>query len=179
MLSQSVPALPMSCTHRGFSLVETVVAVSLMAVVLIGIAQLITLAVEHGGSARTQTMALVLAGQKLEQLRALTWILDGSGTPVSDYSTDTTIAPEAAAGGTGLSPGGALDRDAVGYVDYVDRDGLQIAGDLSGKTSYVRRWSIGLLAGDPNTLVIQVIVAPVPSDRGRVRLMTAKTRKTL
>ena len=41
----------------------------------------------------------MLAAQKVEQLRGLTWGYDLEGTPVSDVSTDTSVSPEAAVGG--------------------------------------------------------------------------------
>ena len=68
---------------RGFSLLETVVATGLLAGALAALGQMFAISVANNRTARSGSYATVLAGQKMEQLRGLTWGFDTSGTPDS------------------------------------------------------------------------------------------------
>jgi len=172
-----------------------------MSVALVGLAQLFALSTSANTNARTNTYAALLAQQKMEQLRGLTWGYDILGLPVSDYATDTSAAAAvsgcAASGGgsaTGLapSPWGTLQQNTAGWVDYVDRNGCVLGGGGAAPagTVYTRRWSVEPLPSNPNnTLILQVLVTR-RRDRGaadannvarmndEARLMSVKTRKT-
>ena len=155
-----------SSSNAGFSLVETMVAVTLMAGAIATLAQLFALSTRTNVSSHYTTYAAVLAEQKLEELRGLSWGFDTQGLPVSDTATDTTVSPEKPSGGTGLkpSPTAALQQDTAGYVDYVDAFGTKVQQGAGGNQTsssvvYTRRWSITPLPTNPNnTLVIQVLV---------------------
>jgi hypothetical protein len=171
------------------------VATVLMAIGLVVLAQMFAMATSSNVSSRSNTFTTVLAGQKMEQLRALTWGFDMSNLPVTDTTTNTAVVPETSVGGTGLapSPDTALKENTPGYVDYVDAFG-QIVG-TGGATPpnnavYTRRWSIEPLPTNPNnTIIIQVLVTPIrnrgQADLGNVgrlpdeaRVVTVKTRKS-
>ena len=78
----------------GFSLIEVIVSVGLLAVVSLGVAELFAAATDATVSAKEQTTTAILAGQKMEQLRGLAWGFEpGSGLPVSDTTTDLTLDP--------------------------------------------------------------------------------------
>jgi prepilin-type N-terminal cleavage/methylation domain-containing protein len=179
---------------RGFSLIEVLVASSLMTLATIGLAHLSINSIRVNRVARSTTFAIVLASQKMAQLQALTWAADSAGAPVSDTSTDTTVAPEASAGGTGLaaSPSDALVANTLGYCDFLDAYGQPLGGGTTPPrtTAYVRRWAIEALS-TADTVMIQVWVTPVgirPSaavvgrNGGRhpeeARLVVLKTRKS-
>jgi type II secretory pathway pseudopilin PulG len=187
-----VPSL--SRDESGFSLAETMVAVGLLATALVTLAQLFGISTRGNITAKNTTYAAVLAEQKLEELRALTWGFDSDGLPVTDNTTNTAVDPEQPAGGTGLdpSPSTALQENTIGYVDYVDQFGNKVG--TGGQTPpdqaiYTRRWSISPLPTNPNnTLIIQVLVTRHrvrgSADQGAVarlpeeaRLVTVKTRK--
>jgi hypothetical protein len=176
--------------------VETLVAVSLMATAIVTLAQLFALSTRTNVSSHYTTYAAVLAEQKMEELRALSWGFDTQGLPVSDTSTNTTVTPEQSTGGTGLKPSAAsaLAEDTPGYVDYIDAYGKKVSGGAAGgglpqHTVYIRRWSITPLPTNPNnTLVIQVLVTRNQdrgdADQGNVgrlpeeaRMITVRTRK--
>jgi len=173
----------------GFTILEVVLALVLLAGALSGVARLLTVSFAAARQARTQTSTTLLAVQKLEQLRSLTWAVDESGSPQSDLGTDLSVDPPAG-GGTGLqaSPGNALAQNLPGYVDHLGSRGEWVGAGASVPAGavYTRRWSIEPLAEDPaDTLVLQVVVTAAPrsgaaADRlpGDARLTTVVTRKS-
>jgi len=178
----------------GFSLAETMVAVGLLATALVTLAQLFGISTRGNIASRNTTYAAVLAEQKLEELRSLTWGFDGDGLPISDTTSNTAVNPETPTGGRGLEPSPitALQENTSGYVDYVDQFGNKVGtGGTTGPGDaiFTRRWSITPLPTNPNnTLIIQVLVtrnkARGAADEGAVarlpeesRLVTVKTRK--
>lgn len=170
------------------------IALGLMATALVTLAQMFGLSTRSNVSSRNTTYAAVLAEQKMEELRALTWGFDSAGLPLSDATTNTAVSPETPTGGRGLdpSPQSALQENTSGYVDYVDGYGNKVGTGSTappGDAVYTRRWSITPLPTNPNnTLIIQVLVTKNRSrgaaDEGAVarlpeeaRLVTVKTRK--
>jgi prepilin-type N-terminal cleavage/methylation domain-containing protein len=180
--------------ERGFSLVEVLVATAVLSVALVSLAQLFAIATKANTSSRSTTIAAVLAEQKMEQLRSLTWGFDTIGLPFSDISTDLSVVPETPIGGPGLSPSpaGTLSQNTTGFVDYVDAFGRWVGTGAQppAGTIYIRRWSVEPLPTNPNnTLVLQVLVtrnrARGAADDGAVsrlpdeaRLVSLKTRKS-
>jgi prepilin-type N-terminal cleavage/methylation domain-containing protein len=181
---------------RGFSLVETLVATTIMTVALASLAQLFLISTKANQSARLTTNASVLAQQKMEQLRGLMWGFDMIGLPLSDTTSDLTVVPEQPQGGPGLtpSPDGALRNNFDGYCDFLDGSGQSLGGGTAAppNTVYVRRWSIEPLPTNPNnTLILQVMVTrwrergvadTETAGEGRrlpdeARILSVKTRK--
>ena len=186
----------------GFTLIEVMVAVGLLVVALVTLAQLFAISTRTNQGARYSTSTAILAEQKMEQLRGLAWGFDMLGLPLSDLTTNvaafepTGACGEASTGaGVGLqpSPGGTLATNTDGYVDFVDINGCGLGGGTTAPagTIYIRRWSIEPLPTNPNnTLVLQVLVTR-RTDRGNeasagsvmrlpeeARLISVKTRKT-
>lgn len=181
---------------RGFSLLEVLVAMSIVTVGVAALAQLSIVAIRAADGAKTTTTAAVLAQQKMEQLRGLAWGIDALGMAVSDTTTDI-VSGGSSADGPGLSPSPAdcLRQNTPGYYDFVDGSAHSLGGgpvQPSGAV-YVRRWSVTPLPANPEqTLVLQVIVSRV-RDRsmadaadssafrrpGEARLVSVKTRKTV
>lgn len=124
--------------HEGFTLLETVFALSMLLIVAAGIMPLGLMAVkttENQGHLAARTTEY--AQDKLEQLIALSY---------SDSTTDTRVFPANDTGGTGLAIGGSADVNAPAkdYVDYLDIDGnLMDAKDGEPKNWYYKRvWEI-------------------------------------
>jgi type II secretory pathway pseudopilin PulG len=178
---------------RGFSIIEVLMATALLVTAVASLAQLFALSTQRNTSAKNTTFAALLAQQKMEQLRSLTWGFDTLGLPTTDTTTDTTKYPETA-GGTGLSPSpvNTLQQNVVGYVDYLDAKGQLLGGATAVPPTtavYIRRWMIEPLPTNPNnTIVIQVLVTR-HRDRGtadggsvtrlpdEARVISVKTRK--
>ena len=180
--------------ERGFSLLEVLVASTLLTVGVLALGQLFALSTTSNTASKNTSYATGLAEQKMEELRALAWGFDKDGLPLSDTTSDTTVSPETTTGGAGLtpSPSTALQQNTKGYVDYIDKFGKKTGtGDVipPDDAVYTRRWSIEPLPTNPNnTLIIQVLVTPYrnrgQADQGNVnrlnneaRLITVKTRK--
>jgi len=185
-----------SKSESGFSLVETIVATGLLAGAVVVLGQMFAIAMADNTSARTGTFAAVLAEQKMEQLRGLTWGFDIIGLPLTDTTSNIALPIQSAAGGPGLSPSPAdsLRSNVNGYVDYVDQFGQIIGGGTTvpGQALYIRRWSVEPLPTNPNNTVILQVVVTRSRNRGiadseegstrrlrdEARLMTVKTRKS-
>lgn len=148
---------------------EMLVAVSLMAVTVAGLAQALVAASRANRAAYAMSVATLLARQKMEQLRGLQWSVDAAGVPHSDD-------------GLRPSPDDALDRNSAGYCDFADASGhpLDCSESPPDAAIYARRWSIDPLPENPaNTLVVQVTVtaAGVAHSPDAVHLVTVRTRK--
>ena len=134
--------------QRGFSLVETLVALGLLMVVAMGVLPLAVLTFRisenHG---HLLARATEYAQDKLEQLMALSY---------GDVVTDTRLFPAVTTGGTGLTPGGSVSTSApaTGYVDYLTMEGGLLPSTVDGSAPagwyYQRVWSIEEIgAADP------------------------------
>ena len=173
--------------EEGFSLVEVLVASAILMTGLIAVAQMFVTSTNQNMSSRRVTTTAVLAQQKIEQLRALTWGFDDFGLPVSDFASDIAVTPPTSAAGVGLqaSPANTLTASTPGYVDYLDAYGAWVGTGTTPPANaiYVRRWSISPLPTNPNnTLVFQVLVGRISpsgplSDLGRQ--VSLKTRKSI
>jgi type II secretory pathway pseudopilin PulG len=182
-----------SRAEAGFSIVEVLVATGILATALVALAQLFAIAQASNGAARSSTLTMILAEQKLEQLRALQYTFDRVGLPVQDTTTDLAVYPPAATGGKGLSPhtDNTLQANTNGYVDYLDHYGRTLGGGtvIPENTAFIRRWSVEPLPTNPNNVVILQVLVTRQRDRGtgdagsvsrgaqEARLMTIKSRK--
>lgn len=159
--------------EHGFSLIEAMVAATILSVALVSLADLLVLSTRTNMASRNTTRAVILAEQKMEQLKALAWAVDDGGGAVGDVGSNLAaftgtaacagVATGAAVGLT-PSPPGALDANVDGYVDYVDAQGCGLGGGVvppAGST-HIRRWSIMPSDAGADTLVLQVRV----TDRG-------------
>lgn len=85
---------------NGFSLIEVLLAVLLMGSALSGLGHLIVLAVRANASARASTMAVALATQKMEELRAgVDWEPIGGSIQVSVAGFSDTLDDRGAPAG--------------------------------------------------------------------------------
>jgi Tfp pilus assembly protein PilV len=134
--------------ERGFSLVETLIATSLLAGALTTLAQFVSAGVQSGAAARARMFTALMAEQKLEQLRALPW------------------------------PAIAVAAAATDYLDGSGIERCSAAIAPCGEAVYVRRWSITPAGFSTGVLIIEVDVRPIGKGHGSTTLVTARARMT-
>lgn len=123
--------------EHGFSLLETLVAVALVAVALSALAHLLAVSIHANARARRSSIASVLAQDKIEELR----------------SQAASLAPQ---------PAASLDANTPGLCDFLDEHGRPLGtGSVPPDgTVFVRRWSITPVSADPGgSVLLQVAVA--------------------
>ncbi len=179
-----VPRRVPSGGEKGITLLDALVATAILVTVTTGVAGLLTWSTRAVAAAGTETTAVWLAQQKLEQLAALEWSVDEAGLARSDDTTSVAVDPMRASGpGLRPSPGSAADVNTPEYVDFVGSDGSW-RGDTAlprPGAAFVRRWSVVPLAGDPlHTLVITVSVRPLSeASRGSRLVSSGATLQTV
>ena len=125
-------------SERGTTLIETIIATSLLLVVMIGLlsmAALATMYTENHGHLEARTTEY--AQDKMEQLLALVY---------TDAVSNTVIFPAGPTGGTGLAVGGGTDTAAPvnGYVDWLAQNGDLLGGGTAPPADwfYERVWQV-------------------------------------
>jgi prepilin-type N-terminal cleavage/methylation domain-containing protein len=176
--------------ERGFTLIEVLIAMFLLAAVALLLADLTCRAVNVTDRARRQALMATMAVERIEQLKGLTWGL-GEATaaaPVSDTGTDLSgPSPSSGGGGLGTSPLDALVVSQPGYADFADRRGNWMGAGASppAGAAFVRRWRIARVPATADCLAIEVLVDVVDDVARRagkptvaaVRVTTVKARK--
>jgi prepilin-type N-terminal cleavage/methylation domain-containing protein len=169
----------------GFSLMETLVSIAILSAVSLSVAQLFSISMLANRNAKLQTSTVLLATEKMEQLKGLTWGFDatGLGLPLTDTTTNLSNRPSTSDGsGLNPSPSGTLQNNTPGYVDYLDSFG-NWAGNGSTppeNAAYIRRWSIEPLPTNPNnTLILQVFVTSPKAEALFERMPTGTLRPRL
>jgi len=162
-------------SDAGFSLLEMMVALTLLAVVSAGVLPLAivaTTASENQG--HLSSRAAEYAQDKLEQLMALSF---------NDSISDTRVFPAEDTGGTGLTVGGSIDpaSPVAKYVDYLDAQGALIPSATGAPPTgwyYQRLWQVSVPAG--RTKLKQITVrATVRNGFGNSPLRPRATLTTL
>jgi prepilin-type N-terminal cleavage/methylation domain-containing protein len=165
----------------GFTLIEVLVATCLLAVVALGLVDLLIRASIATMTSRRQTVGTALALERLDELRGLTWGVGSADAPTvaSDLTTDLSGATSSKAGtGLGVSPPNALDSDIEGWVDYADEHGAWLGRRTPAPAGavFVRRWSVAPLVSAPDARVLQVRVEAraIPAGAAQVRREVAR-----
>ena len=135
--------------QRGFTLVETIVATTLLAGALVALAQFVGAGVQSGAAARARSASTQIAGQKMEQMRAMSW---------------AAIA--------------AMPADSTEYLDSSGNQRCPGASAPCGDAVYVRRWTVAPSTFSADVLIIAVEAQLVGKGHGRATLATARGRMT-
>jgi prepilin-type N-terminal cleavage/methylation domain-containing protein len=126
---------------KGFSLVEVLVAMALLAVAGLGLVELLNISGIAARDSRVDAIATMAAESKIAELRA---------DPATFF-------------------GGSLNANSGGYSDFITADGaLAGTGSPSPRSAvYLRRWAVSPAPLDPNTLVLQVVATRVGQPSAR------------
>jgi hypothetical protein len=162
-------------SENGFSLLETVFALSLLLVVALGLLPLgivATTTTENQGHLTARTTEY--AQDKLEQLLALAY---------NDTTSDTRVFPATDVDGSGLTEGGSSDPAAPVdlYVDYLDINGTLLPSDDGVEPAgwfYKRVWSISEAAMNLKQVTVTAISRSAVGGVGRVPQSTVAALKT-
>jgi type II secretory pathway pseudopilin PulG len=163
--------------ERGFSLIEAVIAMSVLAAGTLSVAQLSIASARANAVAQESGVAQRAAREKLEQLQALAWTSDAAVLPVTDRSSDVSWTPPRASGGSGLgaSPSDTLLSNVSGYCDFLDANGQWMAAGVRAPSgaAWVRRWSIQPFDSLADTLILQVLVVSARASDARQAVAAA------
>jgi prepilin-type N-terminal cleavage/methylation domain-containing protein len=149
------PRVALNGRMRGFSLLEVLVATTIVTVGVGALAQLVALTTQTERHAKQMTTAAVLAQEKIEEL-----------------------LPDAAVSAA-ASPPDALSHNVDGYADFADAVGRVLGAGPTAPagSAYLRRWSIDHLAnGSKGTWIVQVLVTDLRS-RTVTHFVSAKMGK--
>jgi len=162
--------------QRGFSLIETMIALSILLIAslsLLPLGVVATTTTENHG--HLEARVTEYAQDKLEQLMALAY---------GDSITDTRVFPAADVGGSGLTLGGSSDPEAPVnfYVDYLDIDGTLFppAAGVPATWFYRRVWSVEAepLIGQLKRITVTATVRLPVGRLGRIPRSTLISLKT-
>jgi Tfp pilus assembly protein PilV len=163
---------------QGVSLIETMIAVLISLIGVFGLAQVVFLSmVQNKNQGAEVTRATIYAQDKIEKLLSLDYA-SCTQSPSSQPATCNTTNISAGNWTMGLYAGGQVtpvvadcptSGNSVGYIDFLDTNGLQVPGATpatscaaiaSSAVSYIRMWQVTTLAstGGPEMREIMVSV---------------------
>jgi hypothetical protein len=154
-------------SDEGTTLIETMVALGVLAVAVAGLLGVVTLTAKlTEDQGHLAARATEYAQDKMEQLLALKY---------GDTTTNTAVFPASLAGGTGLTVGGSANPNvpAAGYVDWLDVNGnlLVSAGTTAPNGWFYKRvWAV---ANPSNNLKQVTVTTIVAFDMSRTQLPQA------
>lgn len=154
--------------ERGTTLVEAIIAASLLVTIVAGTAALIVLARRLGEQTEIAIAATFVAGAKLQALRAVPFGYDiGGGVPE---------VPALA-----YAPSEALERNTTGLWDVLDATGRTTSDSAAGPAALVRRWAtwpVSGATGDCRSIEVCVFAWPANADAPPlVCLASVRTRQ--
>ena len=139
--------------ESGITLVESLIAILILLVGLLAMAQALTFSVlaskTHGRDAAKATTS---ANDKMQELTSLQF---------NDVTTNVAVNPPYPATGNGLAAGGSIPPagPVAGYVDYLDSAGGRTT---AGNALYTRQWQV---IDDPSGAELKRIIVTVTSNR--------------
>lgn len=190
-MTDSRPPTPVDA---GFTLLEVIGALLLVAIVTAGAAAVVTTSAASIRAARLETVSVLAASEKVAQMLSLAWSRDPRQPLLgsADLTTDVSAVPWSGGGsGLSISATDSLAASVDGSVDYLDARGTWIGRGVSPPpgATFVRRWRVsGVPGASVDAIAIQVFVTlaaapatPVAAARarrpGHVLLTAIHTRK--
>jgi prepilin-type N-terminal cleavage/methylation domain-containing protein len=145
--------------QRAFSLIETMIAIAVLTVGLIGVLGLFgTTTALNSRQGDYGTRTTEYAQDKIEQLMGLQF---------ADTTSNTTVTPTTATGGNGLTAGGSVNpaSPVTAYQDFINSAGSQQSAAPTG-FYYRRQWQIISNADGTRTILAYAQLVGGPSGAG-------------
>jgi prepilin-type N-terminal cleavage/methylation domain-containing protein len=133
--------------ERGMTLVETMIALMVLLIGLMAMAQVLAFSVVASKTfGRDATKTTAFARDKMEELESLQF---------TDVHTNITVNPPYPTNGVGLTAGGGIPPTSpvAGYCDYLDSAG---ARTTSESALYTRQWQILVDAANVKRIIVAV-----------------------
>jgi prepilin-type N-terminal cleavage/methylation domain-containing protein len=147
----------MTRRQEGFTLVEVLVAMTLLAVSLLGLAMLFPIELRLGTSSQVAGETLRLAQKELDQIRSHAFETSGSFTDVDGNTVDVSCG-----GSPGTSCGNPLT--ASGEIDFAQAPPVGFSAQLTDPSGrlYSVRWNITVTASEGK----KILLAATPLNPG-------------
>ncbi len=87
--------------HKGFTLVEIMVAIGILSIALLGLVSVTVMVIKGNTFSKTMTTATTLANDKMEELKktSYTGLASGTDTPEATYTRTWTVTQDSPAAG--------------------------------------------------------------------------------
>ena len=151
-------------SRNGFSLIEVMIAIVILTVGLLSLAQMMVVATNANAVAGRLTASSALAKQQLELLKAAPFYTNPAN-------------PSVGAMNPLLLSGGDLDSNDAGYFQLYNADGQPVAP--GGGSLFVVRWQIDRLVDPKGTMplaMLRITVRCLPSAEAGIYLGVADAR---
>lgn len=157
--------------REGFSLIEVMIAIVILTVGLLSLAQMMVVATNANALAGRMTASAALAKQQLELLKAAPFYTNPSNPSVGNINP-------------ALTAGGNLDNNDNGFFQFYDADGQPVGA--ANQALFLVRWQIDRII-DPNDpdmplAMLRIAVRCLPASEsgiylgvGDARLVTFRT----
>jgi Tfp pilus assembly protein PilV len=133
--------------ERGMTLVETMIALLVLLVGMMTMAQVLAFSVVASKTlGRDSTKATAFARDKMEELESLSF---------TDVHTNVTVSSPYPTNGVGLTAGGSIPpaSPAAEYCDYLDSAGVRTT---SAAALYTRQWQILVVGTNVKKIIVAV-----------------------
>lgn len=146
--------------QKGFSLVEVMVAVVILTIGLLALAQLMVMATRSNALSGRMTSSAAIAKERLELLKA---------APFYTNATNRTVNPLLGGDLAANATVGNVDSNVANYFAFYDADGQPTPANTASGALYLVRWEIRSVVtpGSNGTL-------PLAMRRIRVRCLPAQ-----
>lgn len=151
-------------SHQGFSLVEVMIAIVILTVGLLSLAQMMVVATNANALAGRMTASAALAKQQLELLKAAPFYTNPAN-------------PSIGAMNPLLAEGGDLDSNVNGYFQLYNADGEPV--DPGDGSLFVVRWQIERLVDPKGAMplaMLRITVRCLPSSESGIYLGVGDAR---